>query len=258
MTGAVDGRVAVVTGASRGVGRGIAVTLAAGGAAVAVNYRKDSDAADEVVRQIRAGGGRAHAFQASIDDRAAVDAMVDSIHGHFGPVSIVVSNAGTASKGAGVADTPLSQFESQLAVHALGPISLVQALLPDLRAGGRGDIVMISSNTVATTPAGAAPYTMAKAAMETAVMTLAREERRHGIRANIVAPGLVDTDMGRRLVRATTGDELGENSRDFPFGRVCTPEDIAGVVSWLVSDSASYVTGQKIAVDGGGPGVSIF
>ena len=88
--------------------------------------------------------------------------------------------------------------------------------------------------------------------------TLAREERQHGIRANIVAPGLVATDMGRRLVRASTGGELDEISLDFPFGRVCTPEDVAGIVTWLVSDGASYVTGQKIAVDGGGREVSIF
>lgn len=258
MTGSLGGRLAVVTGASRGVGRSIAIGLAACGAQVAVNYRQDGAAADEVVRQIRDAGGQAMAFQASIDDDAAVTTMVDSIHEHLGPVSIVVSNAGTASKGASVAETPIAQFASQLGVHALGPIGLVQALLPDLRASGRGDIVMISSNTVATTPAGAAPYTMAKAAMETCMTTLAREERQHGVRANIVAPGLVATDMGRRLVRASTGGELDEISVDFPFGRVCTPEDVAGIVTWLVSDGAGYVTGQKIVVDGGGREVSIF
>jgi NAD(P)-dependent dehydrogenase (short-subunit alcohol dehydrogenase family) len=99
---------------------------------------------------------------------------------------------------------------------------------------------------------------MAKAAMETCVLTLAREERRHGIRANIVAPGLVATEMGRRLVRASTGRELDEMSAGSPFGRVCTPQDVAGVVSWLVSDGAAYVTGQKILVDGGGPDTSLF
>jgi NAD(P)-dependent dehydrogenase (short-subunit alcohol dehydrogenase family) len=144
-------------------------------------------------------------------------------------------------------------------VHAFGPIGLIQALLPDLRAAGRGDIVMISSNTVASAPAGAAPYTMAKAAMETWIRTLAREERRYGIRANIVAPGLVATERGSRLVRsATGGGSMDDVAARFPFGRVCRPEDVAGAVAYLVSDEVGYVTGQTIGVDGGGPDVPIF
>ena len=99
---------------------------------------------------------------------------------------------------------------------------------------------------------------MAKAAMETCVRTLAREEQRHGVHANIVAPGLVATDMGRRLVKASTGGDLHALAADSPFGRVCSPDDVAGAVAWLVSDDAGYVTGQKIVVDGGGRDVSIF
>lgn len=258
MTGPLAGRVALVTGGSRGVGRGIAMQLAADGASVAVNYRRDSDAARKVVDQIEAAGGCAAAYLASVDDPAAVGAMVKAVRQDLGPVSIVISNAGTASGGASVANTPRDQFVSLLDVHALGPTALIQNLLPDLRTCERGDIVMISSTTVAATPAGAAPYAMAKAAMEACVLTLAREERSHGIRANIVAPGLVATDMGRRLVKASTGDELDRLSGAYPFGRVCTPEDVAGVVAWLVSDGARYVTGQKIAVDGGGRDAPIF
>lgn len=254
----LEGRVAIVTGGSRGVGRGIALRLGAEGAAVAVNYRRDKDAAEEVVEKITADGGVAAAYQASIADGAEIAVMVQAVRRDLGPVDIVVSNAGTSSRGAVIADTPTDEFLSLMSVHALGPIELLQAVLPDLRAAGRGDIVMISSETVASTPAGAAAYTMAKAAMEVAVLTLAREERQHGVRANIVAPGLVATDMGQRLVKATTGGTLQDLDGSSPFGRVCTSDDVAGAVAWLVSSDASYVTGQKIGVNGGGRDTSLF
>lgn len=259
MSGTLAGRVALVTGSSRGVGRGIAVRLAADGAAVAVNYRRERDAADEVVQEICAAGGTAAAFCASIDDPEAVAAMVAAVRRDLGPISILVSNAGTASRGRGIEATPISEFESLMHVHTFGPINLIHNVLPDLRSGGRGDVVMISSNTVGPAPAGAAPYTMAKAAMETFIKTLGREERPHGIRANIVAPGLVATDMGRRLVNAaTSGGSIDDMDRAAPFGRVCRPEDVAGAVAFLVSADSGYVTGQTVTVDGGGADVSIF
>ncbi len=227
----LNGRVAVVTGSSRGVGRGIALRLAADGAAVAVNYRRDADAADEVVAEIVSAGGRAKAYGAAINDAAAVDAMVQTVRADLGPVDIVVSNAGTASKGQSVGDTPGADFLSLLQVHTLGPIHLIQRVLPDMRAAGRGDVVMISSSTVGEAPENSAPYTMAKAAMEMCAHA-GREERVHAIRANIVAPGLVETDMGRRLVKAATGGGSMEDiAASYPFGRVCTPADIAGAVA---------------------------
>lgn len=256
--GPLHGRVALITGASRGAGRAIAVRLAAEGAAVAVNYRREQAAADEVVKEIVAAGGIAAAYQASVDDEAATAAMARAVRGDLGPVSVLVSNAGTASRGRDIAGTPGEEYLALLRVHALGPLALLRELLPDLRAAERGDVVMISSSTVGSAPPNSAPYTMAKAAMETAVRTLAREERRHGVRANIVAPGLLATDMGTRLVRASTGGALEDLDAASPFGRVCRPEDVAGAVAWLVSADAGYVTGQKIVVDGGGPDITIF
>lgn len=254
----LSGRVAVVTGSSRGVGRGIALRLAAGGAAVAVNFRRDAEAADDVVSQIVSAGGQAKAYKAAIDDDAAVDTMVEAVRADLGPIDIVVSNAGTASKGQPVADTPGPDFLSLLQVHVLGPIHLVQRVLPDMRAAERGDVVMISSSTVTDAPPMSAPYTMAKSAMEMCVRTIAREERTHGIRANIVAPGLVETEMGRRLIRASTGGgSIDDIAQSYPFGRVCTPGDVAGAVAYLVSDDAAYVTGQRITVDGGGRSLSV-
>ncbi|MFC8045313.1 SDR family NAD(P)-dependent oxidoreductase [Nocardia sp. NPDC057353] len=263
MSGALDGRIALVTGGSRGVGRAVALRLARAGAAVAVNYRRDADAAAEVVALIRESGGRAESYRAAIGDDDAVAEMVAAITRDLGPVDLVVSNAGSASRGATVEHTPQADFAALMRVHAFGPIGLIRALLPGMRAAaansvGRGDIVMISSNSTTTTPAGAAPYTMAKAAMESCVRTLAREERPHRIHANIVAPGLVATEMGRRLVSAARGAELDDIAATSPFGRVCTPEDVAGTVAFLVSGDAGYLTGQRLTVDGGGPDTELF
>src|SRR5260370_42221781 len=122
-----------------------------------------------------------------------------------------------------------------------------------MRERERGDVVMISSVATRENAAGGAPYNMAKAALEALAMTLAKEERKRGIRVNIVAPGLVDTEMGRRLVKGALGvDDIRTLDKGMPFGRACTPDDVADVGRLLVSDACSYVTGQRIYVEGGG------
>jgi NAD(P)-dependent dehydrogenase (short-subunit alcohol dehydrogenase family) len=121
-----------------------------------------------------------------------------------------------------------------------------------MRTRPRGDIVMISSAATINWGANSSPYNMAKASLEALAWTLAKEERRHGIHVNVVAPGLVETEMGRRLVRGAMGvDDIHTLDRGAPFGHVCRPEEVADVVSFLVSEQAGYVTGQKIVVDGG-------
>jgi len=251
------GRSALVTGGSRGVGRAIALRLAAEGARVAITYRRDTAAAEDVVRSIVDRGGQAQMFRLAIGEDGALAAMIADLWAEFGAVDLVVSNAGSASRGETVEATPIAEFESLLRVHTLGPIGLLQHLLPQLRLASRADVVMISSAVTESMPSGAAPYTMAKVAMEAAVRTLALEERAHGIRANIVAPGLVDTEMGARLATASTGTEISGLSHRLPFGRVCTPADVAGVVAFLASEDAGYVTGQRIMVNGGGPQPSL-
>jgi NAD(P)-dependent dehydrogenase (short-subunit alcohol dehydrogenase family) len=254
--GELDGRVALVTGGGRGIGRGISELLARHGAVVAVNYRRDEAAAADTVRTIEAAGGRAGAYAASIDDPDQDEAMVRAVHDELGPVDVLVCNAGIASRGLAVADTEPSEVARVVATHALGAHYLCRLVLPAMRERPRGDIVMISSVATSHFAGNGAPYNMGKAALEALAFTLAKEERQHGIHVNVVAPGLVETDMGVRLARAMTGDRSLDDLRALdamsPFGRVCQPLDVAQVVLWLCSPGAGYVTGQRIECDGGG------
>ena len=253
----LEGRIALVTGAGRGVGRGIALALAQDGADVAVNYRRDEDAALEVVAEIEKLGRRARAYQASVDDYEQDAEMVARIEADLGPVGILVNNAGIASRGQAVVDTEPAELMRLVATHAFGPHYLARLTVPKMRTLGRGDIIMISSAATRSLGAFGAPYNMGKTAMEALAYTLAKEERPYGIRVNIVAPGLVETEMGRRLMKATAGvQDLRQLDAMMPFGRVCQPEDVANVVRFLVSDQNSYLTGERVYCDGGGQSVS--
>jgi 3-oxoacyl-[acyl-carrier protein] reductase len=247
------GRVALVTGASRGIGRAIALSLAEAGADVAVNYRRDAEAAQETISGIEALGRKAIGYSASVENWDDDVAMVAQVLADFGGVDILVNNAGIASRGLSVADTDPLEMERVVRVHAFGPHYLSKLLVPQMRGRGRGDIIMISSVATMFHSANGAPYNMGKAAMEALALTLSKEERAHGIRVNIVAPTLTVTEMGKRLSRATSGvSDIHELDARSPFGRVSTPEDVAAVVTFLVSSANPYVNGQKVNVNGGG------
>jgi 3-oxoacyl-[acyl-carrier protein] reductase len=249
----LDGRVALITGGGRGIGRAIALALAEGGADVAVVYRRDEDSAAATVKDIEGLGRRARAYAADVGSVTEVETMVASVVADFGHVDILVNNAGVASRGRSVADTDAVEVERLLRTHAVGAHILCRAVLPSMRTRPRGDVVMISSVITRDVPPNGAPYAMAKAALEILAATLAKEERQHGIHVNVVAPGLVETDMGRRLAKATFGtDDMRALDASFPFGRVCAPEDVASVVRFLVSPAAGYMTGEVLRVDGGG------
>jgi 3-oxoacyl-[acyl-carrier protein] reductase len=249
----LEGRVALVTGGGRGIGRAISLALAEDGADVAVNYAKDETAAKETVAEIEKLGRRARAYAAPIQDSDACERMVDAAVKDFGFVDILVNNAGIASRGNTVEKTDPAELERVVRVHAFAPHRLCQLVLPSMKTRPRGDIVMISSVAKLHFNAGGAPYNMGKAALEALAWTLAKEVKKKGIRVNVVAPGLVETEMGRRLMKAIANvDDLRKLDAGSPFGRVCQPEDVAGAVRWLVSEHASYVTGEKINVYGGG------
>jgi 3-oxoacyl-[acyl-carrier protein] reductase len=248
----LEGRVALVTGGGRGIGKAIALGLAEDGADVAVNYRRDEDAASETVAEIEKLGRRGAAYAASVDDYAQCEALAERVLSDFGKVDILVNNAGVASRGFTVADTDPAELDRLFRTHAFGAWAMSKLVLPSMRQQPRGDIVMISSNAAIHLPPNSAPYNMAKAALEALAATLAKEEQRRGIHVNVVAPGLVDTEMGRRLVKGALGvEDIRTMDKNSPFGHVCTPEEVADAVRYVVSERASYVTNQRIGVDGG-------
>jgi 3-oxoacyl-[acyl-carrier protein] reductase len=242
--------VAVVTGGSRGIGAGSALALAEDGYDVALIFRRDRASAESVAREVAARGRRALLVQVSIADEDGCTQAAAAVLSELGRADVLVHAAGVVSRGGDVADTPLAELDYVLRVHVYGPFALTRALLPGMRARRHGSIVFVSSAVTATMRAGGAPYNMGKAAMEALARTLANEERPHGIRVNIVSPGLVATELGRRFVAAAHNMTLQDLAPYLPFGRACEPADIGNVVRWLASDRAGYVTGENIKVNG--------
>ena len=249
----LSGRVAFVTGGGRGIGASIAKTLAEAGADVAINYRRDAEAADETAEAVRAFGRRAETYAADVSDFAACEAMTQQALSDFGGFDILINNGGIASRGQSIADTDPEEMRRVVSTHAFGAFYMSKLLVPAMRERERGDVIMISSGATQGLGANGAPYNMGKTAMEAVAFSLAKEERRNGIRVNIVAPGLVETEMGKRLVRATRGvEDIRELDESSPFGFVCQPEDIANTVAFLCSEGGRYITHQRIYVNGGG------
>jgi NAD(P)-dependent dehydrogenase (short-subunit alcohol dehydrogenase family) len=244
--------VALVTGGGRGLGAAICLGLAEDGADVAVNYSRSADDAAEVVAAVEKLGRRAIAVQGSVADPADDARMVEEVVDQLGGLSILVHNAGVASRGRSVAKTDPDELVKVLGVHAIGPHHLTREALPHLRQGDRGDIVFISSIATRHHQPGGAPYSMGKAAMESLAFTLAKEEREKGIHVNVLAPGLIRTEMGRKLVRSWGVEDIDSMDANAPFGHVLRPEEAADVVRFFVSDAARYVTGERIYLDGGG------
>ena len=254
--GSLAGRNALVTGASRGIGRAIALKFASEGANILVNYANSASAAEDVVAEVRELGVRAEAYQADVSDRTACEAMVHSAIELFGQVDILVNNAGIGSSGIDrptITEATYDQYELLLGANLWGPIFMSKALVPHMRSAERSDIVMISSVATDSYSERMGLYSIGKAGMEALAYTLAKEERSNGMRVNVVAPGLVDTDMGRKLITLLPGsDDMRDRDSAAPFGFVCTPEDIASAVYFLVSENGRYLTNQRIAVNGGG------
>ena len=190
------------------------------------------------VAEIRGAGGIAECYGASVDFGEQVDAMVARVRSELGPIDILVSNAGIASRGQSVLDTDPAEVQRVMATHALGAHRLCQLVLGDMHERGRGDTVVISICVLSQIRANRDPHPMAHSAAAALALTLAHEEAGNGVRVNIVAPGLVATNMGDRLVQAKLGRaSVAELDAEQPFGRVTRPEDVAEVVCFLVSES---------------------
>ncbi len=257
MSNSLKDKIALVTGGGRGIGRSISERLAEEGAIVAINYRSDVESANETLRNIDTKGGVGKIFKASIDDENEVTTMIYQIQKEFGAIDILINNAGIASRGQSVERTDPDELLQVMRIHALAPHRICQLVLPDMKKKKKGSIVMISSVATLGQAAGGAPYNMGKSAMESLALTLAKEVRKYGIRVNIVAPGIVETEMGDRLIQAVVGvKSIQEIARKMPFQRLCQPRDVANTVHFLVSEEASYITGEKINVWGGGETIS--
>lgn len=249
----VKGRVALVTGASRGIGQATAIALAEAGADVAVNYREDAAGAEETVAMIRQRGRKANAYKASVGSYEEDAQMIADVVRDFGGLGIMINNAATGTGGKRVADSDPDELDRVLRVNAVGPYWLAQLAMPHLRSARRGDIVMVSSVATLKLLPNTATYSMSKAAAEALSGVLAKEEREYGIRCNVVGPSLTDTVMARGAVRRLFGVEnIHDLDEKQPFGHVCSPQEVAAAIVYLVSDANPYASGQKFYIDGGG------
>lgn len=244
--GRLEGKVALVTGASRGIGASIARRLAEEGASVAVNYAGSQAAAEEIVSAITAAGGAAIALRADVSDRAACQGLVEATIEGLGGLDILVNNAGITRDGLIVRMSD-EDWDAVIDTNLSGVFAIVRAAARHLMKQRSGSIINVTSVVGLVGNSGQANYAAAKAGVVGLTKSVAREMAPRGVRANAIAPGFIDTDMTSKLT-----DAIKEAARQqIAMREFGTPEDIAACAAFLASDDARYITGQVIAVDGG-------
>lgn len=238
-------RTAIVTGGSKGIGAAIARRLAQDGFATVVNYARDAGSAAEVVAKIEAAGGAALAVPADIGRPEAMAGLFDAAEAAFGPVSVLVNNAGIMTLGA-IGETDDEAFERQIAINLGGSFRGMREAARRLSDGGR--IINFSSSVVGLYQPGYGVYAATKAAVEALTHILAKEAAKRGITVNAVAPGPVETEL---FLSGKSEAQLSAIAGMNPFGRLGTPQDIAGVVAFLAGPDSAWINGQIIRANGG-------
>ena len=242
----LQGKVALVTGASRGIGREIALTLAGYGAKVVVNYNGSEEKAKQVVEGIEAAGGEACAVQCSVADFAACGEMIQGVLDKYGRIDILVNNAGITKDNL-VMKISEEDFDAVLDTNLKGTFNTIKHMYRPFLKQKSGRIINMASVTGILGNPGQANYAASKAGVIGLTKSIARELASRGITVNAVAPGYIDTDMTQAMTDTAKEAVLSQ----IPLKRVGTPKDIAETVAFLASDKASYITGQVISVDGG-------
>jgi 2-hydroxycyclohexanecarboxyl-CoA dehydrogenase len=246
-----DDRTVVVTGGGGGIGGATCRRFGREGARVAV-FDLNLEAADKVVAAIRAEGGQAQSFSCDITDRASVDAAVQAVEAAFGPVDVLVNNAGwDVFKPFTKTEPP--QWDRLIAINLTGALHMHHAVLPGMAARKAGRIVNIASDAARVGSSGEAVYAACKGGLVAFSKTIAREHARHGITVNVVCPGPTDTALfADYKAGAGNPEKLMEAfTRSIPLGRIGQPDDLPGAILFFASDDAAYVTGQVLSVSGG-------
>ncbi len=237
---------ALVTGASRGLGKAIALRLNSDGYAVAVNYVSARKDAESVVSDIHDSGGTARAIQANVADEADTARLFDEVISEFGTLDVLIVNAGISFERNFIRDFDVDDFDRMIAVNVRGAFLTLREGARRMQEGGR--IVSISSSTVRLDAPGAGPYAATKAAVERMSAILMKEMSGFGIRVNVVAPGLALTEL---VLATNTPEQIEQVISMIPLGRLAVPEEVADAVAYLVSDQARFVNGAMLSVNGG-------
>ena len=243
----LTGKVAVVTGASKGIGAGIAKALAAEGAAVVVNYASSKEGADAVVEAITQAGGKAVAVQGDVSKEKDAKGLVDAAVDRFGQLDVLVNNSGVYAFSA-IEDVNEDEYRRQFDVNVLGPLLTTKAAVPHLKDGA--SVINISSNITSVLVPQSAIYSGTKGALDAVTGVLANELAPRGIRVNAILPGYTETE-GTGSAGISGTDFVNQIVSQTPLARAGTPDDIAKVAVFLASDEAGWLTGEKINASGG-------